>query len=154
MFPPDIDLWTLSWSCFQDEPDSRPTDTQTTWAQHTSQEKLLRTHSATIVSRSDWFCEHCHGLLSTKRGFGWQGLWNNRVGGLGGWWVDCLSWTNMKQCAVCDKQLWSTIILIKNYNEGGQYLSSFCGSWHRFVCFVVWWLLHCLLPSADRRCSL
>lgn len=81
IFSPDIDLWGLSWSCFQDEPDSWATDTQTIWAQHTSlQEKLIRTHSATIVSRLDWLCEHCHGLLSTKRGFGWQGLWNNAEG--------------------------------------------------------------------------
>lgn len=44
------------------------------------------------MSRLDWLCEHCHGLLSTQRGCGWQGLWNNRVGDVVQC-VDSLSYT-------------------------------------------------------------
>lgn len=115
--------------------------------------KIIRTHSATIVSRLSELCEHCHGLLSTKWGFGWQGLWKNgEVGGeqtLGS--VLTLSWaqTWKRRVLYAISRLQSTITLIRTEMDGRhRYLDTdLCPP-------VAWWLLYCLNTSADNRWSL
>lgn len=105
------------------------------------------------MSRLSELCEHCHGLLSTKWGFGWQGLWKN--GEVGGEQTLCgvltLSWaqTWKRRVLYAISRLQSTITLIRTKTEGRhRYLDTdLCPP-------VAWWLHYCLNTSADSRWSL
>lgn len=103
--------------------------------------KIIRTHSATIMSCLDELCEHCHGLLSTKWAFGWQGLWNNRV--VGGGQTLCtlvLIW----RWSTCKQQLQSIITVFISEVKGDS--ASDVLTW---ICVPLWLLT---VPLSTHLC--